>query len=196
MKFSKKTKSQYFCFEIYDPDMKEMAVSELVEDFIPFCLICHDKDDKKIHWHGMLDYGGRTTLNWILEAYGHLFANGYAQPVTRPENYYKYMYHDQSIEKAKGKHVYSENEFEFHNGFDPGNLHNYTETEKGLLMDGIMSVANEEKIYEYAGLLEKLSNDSRELYYFAMNNTILVNGYMASHRNRNKGKKGNNDYNC
>ena len=196
MNFSKKTKARYFCFEIYDSEMKELAVKELVDDFIPFCLICHDKDNKKTHWHGMLDYGGRTTVNWVSDSWGHLFANGYCQPVHFPENYYKYMYHDQSIEKAKGKHVYSEDEFELHNGFDPSNLHNYSETEKGLLMDGIMSIANDKKIFEYSGLLELLSKESRDLYYFAMNNTILVNGYMASHRHRNKNKNSVSDSSC
>ena len=42
MKFSNKTKSQYFCFELYDPEMKDLLVKELVDDFIKFCLIYHD----------------------------------------------------------------------------------------------------------------------------------------------------------
>ena len=51
----------------------------------------------------------------------------------------------------------------------------YLETEKGLLMDGIMSIANDKKIYEYSGLLELLSKESRDLSMTLFEDIRLLN---------------------
>ena len=191
-KFDIKTKSRTFVFLAYGQDNIDAAISELNEDIMPFCYIVHDQDEKEdgspkeIHAHFMLDYGNTTTVKHIKTCYEHLAANGVIFPVFKARQHYNYLWHDQTIEKAKGKHVYSPEDIKCYNGFDYDDLADWTENEKMCLMDGIMKIANDEKIYEYAGLLEYLSQFERRLYKFAINNTILVNGYVTSHRNRNK----------
>lgn len=194
-KFDDSVKQKCFAFDLYSLEALQAAIDELMDDFIKFCYIVHDHDSNKWHAHVMIDYGANTTLKFIRKIYKHLAANEFIMPVLRPWNYYKYLYHDQSIEKAKGKHVYLETDIKKFNGFDPLDLKNYTENERTVLMDEIMKYANNAKIYEYAGLLEFLSDNDRELYKFAMNNTILVNSYISSHRNRNKKVEESNN-NC
>jgi len=193
MKFTPKTKSRFFVFESYDIDNLDNILNELNDDFMRYAYIIHDKDENKPHIHFLLDYGQFTTVRHILSCYEHLAANGFIKPSFAADKYYKYMYHDQSIESAKGKHVYPEENVICMNGFDKDDLHTYTENERMIFMDCIMSIANNQQIYEYAGLLEYLSQNERDLYLFAMNNTILVNGYMHSHRNRYKKVSNNNN---
>ena len=190
MKFDGKYKARCFTWESYLTGNELKAIKqELINDMIPFCCITHDKEDKVIHTHFMIDYQNPTTFKHISNCYGHLAANGYIQPVLRPEQYYMYLYHDQRIESAKGKYVYDVKDIELYNGFDPRELHNYTESEKQCFMDAIIALVAKYKITEYAGLLEFISEDYRDLYSFAMNNTILVNAYMTSVRNRSKNKE-------
>lgn len=171
-------------------------MEELDQDFMKYCYILHEakgNDDgvtpKCDHWHFMVDYGAPTTLKFFRSAYAHIASNGYIQPVIRPHNLWRYMWHDQTLERSKGKKPYKPTDVLCRNGFDPDDIKVLTVNERMLYMDGLMGIANEMKIFEYAGLLEYLSQNERELYKFAMDNTILVNGYMTSHRNRNK--KGN-----
>lgn len=191
-KFDGKTKTRTFVFLAYGEENIAAAKNELIDDFMPFCYIVHDKDTddqgdlKAIHAHFMIDYGNTTTVQHIRKCYAHLAANEVIFPVFKARNQYNYFWHDQRIEKAKGKHVYPESDIQCYNGFDYDELTDWTETEKMLLMDGIMKIANDNKITEYSGLLEYLSVNDRPLYKFSMNNTILVNAYMTSHRNRNK----------
>lgn len=158
-----------------------------------YCYILHEAfgnpggtTPKCDHWHFLVDYGAPTTLKFFKGAYAHLASNGYIQPAIRPHNLWRYLWHDQTLDKSKGKKEYDPKDVICKNGFDPDDIKTLTVNERMLFMDGLMQIANDMKIYEYAGLLEYLSVHERELYKFAMDNTILVNGYMASHRNRNK----------
>lgn len=195
MRFDGKFKGRCFTFETYLTGEEFDAIEkELNEDMIKWCHIVHDKDNKKEHIHIMLDYGQPTTFKHISSCYKHLAANEYVQPVLKPDQYYKYLYHDPSIESSKGKYYYGPDAVVLHNGFDPVDLRTFSENEKLVMMDSIISIANNNKIYEYAGLLEYLSVNDRTLYQFAINNTILINGFMNSHRNRNKSvDKSNNN---
>lgn len=195
MKFDNKTKRRCFTFDTYciGEDF-EIIKEELNHDLIKWCHILHDKDNKKEHIHIMLDYGQPTTLKFMRDCYKHLAANECVFPVLEPYQYYKYLYHDQSIESSHGKYVYDPSEIILHNGFDPDDLKTISESEKLVMMDSIINIANVNKIYEYAGLLEYLSVNDRKIYAFAINNTILINGFMNSHRNRNKSvDKSNNN---
>ena len=191
--FDDKSKHRCFTFDLYSDKELQIACAEFDEDFMKYCYILHEKglnDDgitpKCDHWHLMMDYGAPTTLKFIKKAYGHLASNGYIQPVLRPYNLWRYFWHDQTLERSKGKKPYKPEDVILRNGFDPVDIKVLTNNERMLYMDSIMAVANDNKIFEYAGLLEYLSGYERELYKFAMDNTILVNSYMTSHRNRNK----------
>lgn len=192
MQFDGKTKSRTFVFLAYGDENIQKAKDELNEDLMPFAFIIHDKDvnevgeEKTIHAHFMVDYGNNTTLNHMKKCYSHIAANGVIFPVFKAREHYDYLWHDQRLEKAKGKHVYPKSDIQHYNGFDYDELTDWTESQKMLLMDSIMAYANDNSIYEYAGLLEFLSKYDRALYKFCMNNTILINAYMTSHRNRNK----------
>lgn len=194
MKFDLKIKRRCFNFDVYPESQDLQAIlDELDKDFIPYAYIIHDKDNKKTHVHFMIDYGQPTTLKFIISCYGHLAANGYIEPTLLPDRYYLYMYHDPSLKRSQGKYNYCETAVHCCNGFDPAEIKCLTETEKTLYFDEIMRIANELKIYELAGMYEYLSQNNRELYKFAMNNTILLRGYMDSHRNRNKKVNNNNN---
>ena len=78
-------------------------IPELDKDFMKYCYIFHGKglnDDgvtpKCDHWHFLMDYGAPTTLKFIKKAYGHLASNGYIEPVIRPYNLWRYLWHDQN----------------------------------------------------------------------------------------------------
>ena len=186
-KFDNKSKSQYFAFVVFGEDAIAAAVNELKEDLIQFEYIVHDHDEgKALHAHFLLNYGNRTTLNWMIKSYGHIACNAYIKPINFPDKMDRYMVHDQTIDSAKGKYEYPEADMICINGFDRDNLSVFTESEKMFFMDAIMVYANDMKIYEYSGLLEFLSKHDRMCYRFALNNTICVNAYMSSHRNRNK----------
>lgn len=193
MRYNGKFKGRCFCWETYlQGDELKAIIAELDRDFMKYCYIIHDKDlqedgtEKKLHVHFMLDYGAPTTYKHIVSCYGHLASNEYIEPVLKADQYYKYLYHDPCIESSKGKYFYGPDAVICKNGFDPADLRSYSETEKCLLFDGIMAIANKEKIYELAGMYEYLSVNNRDLYQFAINNTILLRGYMDSHRHRNK----------
>ena len=188
-----KEKKRCFTFDVYTQEEVERVNSELDNDFMKYCYIFHEKclnDDgitpKVSHWHYMIDYGAPTTLKYIKKAYGHLASNGYIEPVIRPYNLWRYFWHDQTLERSKGKKEYRPEDVILRNGFDPEDIKVLSSNERMLFMDSIMAVANDEKITEYSGLLEYLSVNERVLYKFAMDNTILINSYMSSHRHRNK----------
>lgn len=182
-----------FTFDVYSEEEAQRSINELDDDFMKYCYIKHEKggnDDgitpKCDHWHFEVDYGAPTTLKFFRGAYMHIAANGYIAPAIRPYNLWRYLWHDQTLERSKGKKAYKPEDVICRNGFDPDDIKVLTVNERMLFMDATMAICNDEKIYEYSGLLEYLSTHERELYRFAMDNTLLVNGYMTSHRNRNK----------
>lgn len=178
--------------EVYGEENAQNAIDELNRVFVRFCYIKHDRftekeGDKGVHWHFYIDYGAPTTLKFMRETFGPLFANGYIEGVIHPWNQYKYLWHSQDIENAKGKFIYDEEkDIKKYNGFDPEELKGLTETERMQFMDCLIEMCNSQHIIEYSTLLETLSGSDRTLYRFAINNTNLLCKYVQSVRHRKK----------
>lgn len=190
-----KGKRRCWIFDVYGDEKAEEAINALNDVFVKFCCIKHDRftdeegGEKTPHWHFFIDYGAPTTLKYMRETFGELAANGYIEGVIHPDHQYRYLYHDQKIEKAKGKYVYDEyKDIKRYNGFDPEELKGLTESERMAFMDAIMVLCKEKYIVEYSTLLEGLSQEDRTLYRFAINNALLICKYLSSARHRDKVK--------
>lgn len=187
-KIDLKSKKRFFAFEVYSQDDLDVACACLDDDMTPYCYCIHDADNGKWHAHIMIDYGSNTNLGYIMKLYGDIAANGYIEAPVHPDKYFDYMYHNQDIPKAKGKHEYGRDAMVLCGGFEETQLHGQTDEDIRKKFDCIMEICNSKKIYEFASLAEYVSKQDRELYTFVLKEKILVNTYISSHRNRKFGQ--------
>ncbi len=184
-------KSRFWAFEVYNESAPNGWLKTLNDTFIPMAYIYHDADVnddgtiKKPHYHFMLQYGNTTTLKNIAKILGNIPANGYIERVVAPIGYYQYLTHENRPEK----HQYSKDEICYLNGFDFQSLTEWSTVEKMEIMKNVIILCNKAKIFEYSSLLEYLAETGDDdLFKFCMFNSILVDKYICSFRNRNKAR--------
>ena len=145
----------------------------------------HDKDvnptgePKKPHYHLLLCYDGPTTYNNVKNLCDSLNAT-IPIKIESPRGMYRYHIHLDNPEKAQ----YDDRNRILMNGLDPANFNGLTETEQFKIKCELLQLIRDNKIYEYANLIDYLKAlELKDYLTVAMKNTLFFNSYLSSARN-------------
>jgi len=146
----------------------------------------HDKDlnpdgtEKKPHWHVIVIYSGPTSYNVVRELTEKLNAP-IPQALEAVKGYFRYLTHKDNPEKVQ----YDEKDIKTLNGFSILDFVELTRSEVLKVKKDLVVLIRELEIIEYSALLEHLQDSGLESEFeVACNNTIFLNTYISSRRNR------------
>lgn len=144
----------------------------------------HDKDlnpdglTKKPHYHVIVTYSGPTSFN-VVKALTESFNAPIPQALEQVRGYYRYLTHKDNPEKYQ----YDEKEIRSINGFNIADFVELSKSEIGEIKRRITKIIREEKITEYARLINHLlDNDMFQEHDIASSNTIHFNAYIKSQK--------------
>lgn len=148
----------------------------------------HDKDldptgePKKAHYHVLINYDGPTTHNHVKELCTSL---NMVNPIKLESlrGMFRYHIHQDNPEKYQ----YNDNDRILLNGFDKNAVNELTRTEVNKLKKELLTIIEDNDIFEYSDLLILLNNkDCNDLFDVASSHTILFNTFITSRRNKLK----------
>lgn len=180
-------KSRYWAFVVY-PDSAPGDWQEQLQLTGLRCAISpmHDRDkdpdgtEKKAHWHVIACWDGPTTQSAATAITDRLNA---PRPLAlnSVRGYYRYLTHKDNPDKFQ----YEDAEIQHLGGFNPSDYIDWTRSEQEAFKREIMQIIRDAELYEYADLLELLSDSGAyDLLSVAMNHTILFRGYLQSRAHR------------
>lgn len=186
----KNVKKRNWAFVLY-PESAPKNWREILAQSGVQCAISplHDRDvnptgePKKPHYHVILVYGNPTTYNNVKAFTNGRLGQTVPQPLEQVQGYYRYLTHDDNPEKAQ----YSKNDIEHLNGFDIREFVELSKSEVIRIKRELLAFIRDNKIYEYADLMELLMDGGEETAdYFevASNNTVFFDRYLSSRRFR------------
>lgn len=186
----KNVKKRNWAFVLY-PESAPKNWREILAQSGVQCAISplHDRDvnptgePKKPHYHVILVYGNPTTYNNVKAFTNGRLGQTVPQPLEQVQGYYRYLTHDDNPEKAQ----YSKNDIERLNGFDIREFVELSKSEVIRIKRELLAFIRDNKIYEYADLMELLMDGGEETAdYFevASNNTVFFDRYLSSRRFR------------
>lgn len=190
MATSSKEKARYACFLVYEESAPEDWHGKLKRSHGCYAISpLHQPDDecKKPHYHVMYMHGGPATLVVMKRAIPEgIPANGYVELCLHPRNYQRYLVHLDDPEKQQWDGNPREL-IETLNGFPLDLSRDYSKEERYQQRMDVMAIIRENGICEYADLLEGLmDNGMYDLFDYAFNHTIAMQGYLGSRRNRGR----------
>lgn len=151
----------------------------------------HDKDlnptgdEKKAHWHIMLEYESLKSYDQVREL-SDLINATIPQIVQSPVGMIRYFIHKDNPEKYQ----YNWEDITIYNGFDLGKYDSYTEQEIDYIIADITQFIDDNQILEYADLIalvrDKKLGHFDDWYRIVRKNTIFFNSYVTSRRNQQK----------
>lgn len=151
----------------------------------------HDKDlnptgdEKKAHWHIMLEYESLKSYDQVKEL-SDLINATIPQIVQSPVGMIRYFIHKDNPEKFQ----YNWEDITIYNGFDLGKYDSYTEQEIDYIIADITQFIDDNQILEYADLIalvrDKKLGHFDDWYRIVRKNTIFFNSYVTSRRNQHK----------
>lgn len=151
----------------------------------------HDKDlnptgdEKKAHWHIMLEYESLKSYDQVREL-SDLINATIPQIVQSPVGMIRYFIHKDNPEK----HQYNWEDIIIYNGFDLDKYDSYTEQEIDYIIADITQFIDDNQILEYADLIalvrDKKLGHFDDWYRIVRKNTIFFNSYVTSRRNQHK----------
>ena len=189
----KNVKKRNWAFVLY-PESAPKNWKEMLAQSGVQCAISplHDRDvnptgePKKPHYHVILVYGNPTTYSNVKSLTNGRLGQKIPQPLEQVQGYYRYLTHDDNPEKAQ----YSKNDIEHLNGFDIREFVELSKSEIIRIKRELLAFIRDNKIYEYADLMELLMDGGEETAdYFevASNNTVFFDRYLSSRRFRAAG---------
>lgn len=138
-----------------------------------------DNTKKKEHYHIILCYEGPTTFNNV-----NSLCESLNQPIPQPleqlRGYYRYLIHKDNPEKYQ----YSQDLITTINGFD---VNNYLELTNDQVLSGIkqlVQLIRDNDIFEYADLINMVSEMDRIYYDLAFKHTFFLTAYIRSFRQK------------
>lgn len=140
-------------------------------------------EPKKPHYHVILTYSGPTSFNVVKALTNGRLGQTIPQALEQVEGYYRYFTHQDNPEKAQ----YSAKDIQTINGFDIRDFVELSKSEVIRIKREIMDFIRDNRIYEYADLMEMLMDGGEETAdYFevASNNTVYFDRYLSSRRFR------------
>lgn len=151
----------------------------------------HDKDlnptgdEKKAHWHIMLEYESLKSYDQVREL-SDLINATIPQIVQSPVGMIRYFIHKDNPEKYQ----YNWEDIIIYNGFDLDKYDSYTEQEIDYIIADITQFIDDNQILEYADLIalvrDKKLGHFDDWYRIVRKNTIFFNSYVTSRRNQHK----------
>ena len=176
-----------WAFILYPDSAPDNWLKILKQSFLPICISpLHDKDVfddgtvKKAHYHIILEYPNTTTYNNILSFVK--MVNG-SNPIKllSLNGYYQYLDHDEEEDKVKYNRSdeIQLNEFKL-------DLNDDTKTEYSI---SIIRYIQDNNIYEFADLMDKLPTYDIDLFNFFIKTNAVWDRYVTSRRNKGQIKK-------
>lgn len=185
-------RSSKWTFIVY-PDSAPDNWKELLKAYhVPAAVSpLHDKDlnptgdEKKAHWHVMLEYETLKSFDQVKE-FTDLLNATIPQIVQSPVGMIRYFIHKDNPEK----HQYNWEDISVYNGFDIEKYDSFTDSEIDLILAEITRFIDDNGITEYAEIIA-FSRDSKDdlykdWYRIIRRNTLFLNAYITSRRNQYK----------
>lgn len=148
----------------------------------------HDNDKnpdltlKKPHYHLLLCYDGPTTYNNVKNLCDLINAT-IPIKIESPRGMYRYHIHLDNPDKYQ----YSDKDRILMNGIDPATFNGLTQTEILKIKKEIITLIEDNKIYEYRDLIKFFSdNNMNDFFQVASSSTLFINTYLNSFRNKKK----------
>lgn len=150
----------------------------------------HDKDlnptgdEKKAHWHIMLDFPTLKSYKQVYEITQEVNAT-IPQVIHSPIGMVRYFIHMDNPEK----HQYDWSDITVYNGFDISKYDAYTDSEIDSFISDITQFIDDNQIMEYSDLIaftRGVDNEYYHWYKIIRKNTIFFCAYITSRRNKHK----------
>ena len=148
----------------------------------------HDKDlnpdntPKKPHYHILFCYDGPTTYNNVKNLCDSLNAT-IPIKIESPRGMYRYHIHLDNPEKYQ----YDDRDRILMNGIDPASFNGLTSSEILKIKREIITLIEDNVITEYRDLVKFFAdNDMNDFFQVASSNTMFINTYLSSFRNKKK----------
>ena len=152
----------------------------------------HDKDvnpdgeQKKAHYHVICYYENPTTSRAVKEYVTDKLNGTIPIKLESMVGMYRYHLHLDNPEKFQ----YDDRDRRFFNGFDVNKVNALTYTEISKILRQVQQFIIENKIIEYADLLDiLLDNELFTMWDVSRNHTLLLNTYITSRRYKTKTEK-------
>lgn len=183
-------KGRNWAFVMYPESMPSNWREILYEIGLP-CAISplHDQDinpdgtPKKPHYHVICYYENATTSKAVKEFVTDKLNATIPIKLENLGGMYRYHLHLDNPEKYQ----YDDRNREFINGFDVNKVAALTYTEVSKILREIQQFIKDNDILEYSELLDVLlESNSFNMWDVARNNTVLLNTYICSKRNKIK----------
>lgn len=192
-----KEKYRYFVFIVYEESAPKDWRERLKKSHGCYAISpLHQPDDEcsKPHYHVIYMHSNTVSLNGAKRAIPEdVPANGYVEPCPHPRNYQRYLVHMDDPEKQQWDGNPRELIVTF-NGFPLDLSREYSKEERYQQRMDVMAIIRDNEICEYADLLEGLLDAGMyDLFDYAFNHTIAMQGYLGSRRNRGRAYAGKPD---
>lgn len=186
-KKSRNVKKRNWAFVLYPESAPADWIEQLEKTGLQACISpLHDKDvnadgePKKPHYHIILAYSGPTSFNVVNSLCGSLNCP-IPQALEQIKGYYRYLTHKDNPEKAQ----YSEDDIKTLNGFSLRDFVELSASEVGSIVFKLQQLIIEKDFTEYSDLMDELlKNGMSDEYDVARRNTVFLNTYITSRRNK------------
>ena len=189
-------KGRNWAFVVY-PDSLPLNWEEIITDTgLPMAFSpLHDKDvnptgeAKKPHYHVICYYENPTTSRAVKEYVTDKLNGTNPIKLESMTGMYRYHIHIDNPEKFQ----YEDKDRKFYNGFDTNKVDSLTFFEIDKTLRELQNFIRKEDILEYNDLLDiLLDNELYQSWTIARTQTIFLNTYLASRRNKRPKKKEDN----
>lgn len=189
----KVVKGRNWAFLVYPESLPSNWEDIITETGLPMAFSpLHDKDvnpngeEKKPHYHVICYYENPTTNRAVKEYVTDKLNGTIPIKLESMVGMYRYHLHLDNPEKYQ----YDDRDRRFFNGFDVHKVSALTYTEISKILRQVQQFIIENKILEYADLLDiLLDNELFTMWDVARNNTLLLNTYITSRRYKTKKEK-------
>lgn len=147
-----------------------------------------DETEKKPHYHVLIAYSNSTT-GANIERISKSVNGSRVIPIQSAKGMYDYHLHINNPEKYPYWQDPEKHPRILLNGFNIEDYATLTDSEKAQLFKIVFSYIRENMLFEYADLLDFLESEDIQAFRFACNNTITIDSYLRSRRNKVKQKE-------
>lgn len=186
-------KGRNWAFVVYPESLPSNWEEIITETGLPMAFSpLHDKDTnpggevKKAHYHVICYYENPTTIRAVKEYVTDKLNGTIPIKLESMVGMYRYHLHLDNPEKYQ----YDDRDRRFFNGFDVNKVNALTYTEISKILRQVQQFIIENKIIEYADLLDiLLDNELFTMWDVSRNHTLLLNTYITSRRYKTKTEK-------
>ena len=183
-------KGRNWAFVVYPESLPSNWEEIITQTGLPMAFSpLHDKDTnpggevKKAHYHVICYYENPTTSRAVKEYVTDKLNGTIPIKLESMVGMYRYHLHLDNPEKYQ----YDDRDRKFFNGFDVNKVDVLTYTEISKILRQVQQFIIENKILEYADLLDiLLDNEMFTMWDVARNHTLLLNTYITSRRYKTK----------